>query len=75
MWAKSGGHTGSKAKVHHTAPSYHAQAGSATSFYIFTGRAGNSDVCIFFSPGKEKMKIMKNCDPGFLSGKAKTADT
>ena len=54
MWAKSGSHTGSKAKVHHTAPSYHAQAGSATSFYIFTGRVGNSDVCIIFFPEKEK---------------------
>ena len=53
MWAKSGSHTGSKAKAHHTAPSYHAQAGSATSFYIFTGRVGKSDECIFFSPAKK----------------------
>ena len=70
MWAKSGSHTGSKAKVHHTAPSYHAQAGSATSFYIFTGRVGKSGVCIFFSPAK-KNENHENCDPGFLPGKAR----
>ena len=69
MRAKSGRYAGSKAKVHHTAPSYHAQAGSATSFYIFTGRVGNSDVCIVFSPGK-KNENHENCDPGFLPGKA-----